>query len=202
MAHSQTPLSLEFDYEFNYCKRGVRNQFTLGCSCVVRGYPSFGGIILGEFDAAELEWLNVSRSENQYRSPDPAVEDKFCYQMLHLGARWGKSESFHDKRASDTSGGYPWPDHFPPGLDVGYPSTGGVWVFKIKSGESLPNGFGKVELAFTMDERSAALEKMGATFYGNVDECGDIAKSLEDGKRIGQWWEEKMKGIDTILDPF
>ena len=32
-----------------------------------------------------------------------------------------------------------------------------------------------------MDERCAVLKEMGGTFYALVEDCPDIAKSLEDG---------------------
>jgi hypothetical protein len=173
----------------------VRTQFGT-VNCLVRGYPSSGGIVQGAFTGAELEWLGLSRSQPSSRSSDPHAEDEFSFQMLRLGAQWWRSECFYDQRSSQISGGYPWPENHPPTLDVGYPSTGGVWVLKTQSGDFEPEDFAKVIMAFTMDERCAALEKVGATFYPNVDDCPDIAKSLEDGIAIGKQWEERMKAID------
>ena len=81
-------------------------------------------------------------------------------------------------------------------MNVGYPSSGGVWVFASRKGEALPEEWAKIVMAFTMDERCAALEEMGGTFYAVGDECSDIARSLEDGVKIGRRWEERMKEID------
>ena len=164
--------------------------------CTIRGYPSSGGIIIGSATAAELEWLGLSRSQNSARSPDQAAEDEFCYQILRLGARWWKIEAFHERRESQISGGYPYPDHFPPMLHVGYPSSGGVFILKQLSGEWLLDGYAPVEMAFTMDERCNALAAVGAKFYSDVEECEEIPKSLEDGIMIGKYWEERMKEID------
>ena len=100
--------------------------------------------------------------------------------------------ALYGKRTSQVNGGCPWPDGFPPDFHVGNPSTGGVWVLKVPSGEFEPDDFGKVVMAFTMDERCATLEEMGATFYANVDECSDVAKSLKDW--CGDW--ETMGGAD------
>jgi hypothetical protein len=112
--------------------------------------------------------------------------------MLRLGARWSRSECPYD----EVSGGCPWPENYPPILNVVYPATGGVWVLKIQSGDYEPHDFAKVIMAFTMDERCAALEEMGATFYPNVDGCPDIAKPLEDGIAIGKQWEEHIMAND------
>ncbi|KAK3176386.1 hypothetical protein OEA41_007709 [Lepraria neglecta] len=164
--------------------------------CHVRGYPSLGGIILGVFTAMELEWLSQSRSKPSSRSPDAQVEDDFSFQMLRLGALWWKSMVLYGKMMSQVSGGCPWPGGFPPDFYVGYPSTGGVWVLKVPSGEFEPDDFGKVVMVFTMDEHCAALEEMGATFYAIVDECPDVAKSLKDDVAIGKRWKERMKETD------
>jgi hypothetical protein len=179
--------SRKFDQDMS-----IRTEFG-EVSCLLRGYPSFGGIVLGVFTGAELDWLGLSRSEPSSRSPDPQAEDEFSFQMLRLGARWWKSEAFYDKRSRQVNGGYPWPESFPPDLHAGYPSTGGIWVLKVLSGDSGPDDFAKIIMAFTMDERCAVLKEMGATFYPNVDDCPDIAKSLEDGVAIGKRWEERMK---------
>lgn len=165
-------------------------------NCYVRGYPSHGGIILGSFTGAELEWLGLSRLEPSRRSLDETEEDEFCYQMLRLGARWWKSLAYQENRWDRTQGGWPYTECFPPALFVGYPSTGGLWLLKVPNGEFGPDEFGRVVLAFTMDERCAALKHLGATFYPTVDACPDIAKSLEDGIAIGKRYEELMKQMD------
>ena len=66
----------------------------------------------------------------------------------------------------------------------------------MRNDESLPVDWARTMMAFTMDERCAMLEDVGATFYAVVDDCPDIAKSLEDGVAIGRMWEERMKEID------
>jgi hypothetical protein len=188
---SQTPYIDPDHFPYIEQDTSVRTDFGT-INCLVRGYPSSGGIVRGTFTAAELDWLGLSRSQTSLRSSDPQAEDDFSFRMLRLGARWSRSECFYD----EVSGGYPWPENYPPTLNVGYPATGGVWVLKTQSGDYEPHDFAKVIMAFTMDERCAALEEMGATFYPNVDDCPDIAKSLEDGIAIGKQWEERMKAND------
>ena len=198
----QSPLSIESPNPNPNprCNRQTRSYFGTN-GCFVRGYPSFGGVVISSFSAVELEWLGLSRLEPASRSADQGEEDAFCYQMLRLGARWWKNDRFHDHKESEVSGGYPFPDHFPPDLYVGYPSGGGIWVLMQKNGESLPDDFGRVGMAFTMDERCAMMKEMGATFYEKVQDCPDIAKDLKDGRRIGQWWEEKMKEMEYYDPP-
>jgi hypothetical protein len=187
---SQTPYIDPDHFPYIEQDTSVRTYFGT-VNCFVRGYPSSGGIVRGTFTGAELDWLGLSRSQTSLRSSDPQAEDEFSFQMLRLGAHWWRSECFYD----ELSDGYPWHANYPPTLNVGYPVTGGVWVLK-QSGEYEQHDFAKVIMAFTMDERCAVLEKMGATFYPNVDDCPDIAKSLEDGIAIGKQWEERMKAND------
>ncbi|KAL8842263.1 MAG: hypothetical protein Q9170_000589 [Blastenia crenularia] len=173
----------------------TRTEFHIS-GCTVRGFPTYGGIVLGTVRGVELEWLGLSRSEPSLRSLDPQEEDEFCYQMLRLGGQWFKSEAFRDNRESRASGGYPYDENFPPKLQVGYPGSGGVWVLKQLHSEELPDEFAKVEMAFTMDERCVALEAVGAKFYANISDCTDIPASLEDGITIGKYWEAMLKAID------
>ena len=108
--------------------------------------------------------------------------------MLRLGSHWLKSQSLYDKQSSQVSGGYSWPDNYPPELNVIYPFTGRIWVLTVRSGESGPADWARVRMAFTMDERCAILEEMRAKLYTLVDIFQDIAKSLEDGAAIGRRW--------------
>ena len=48
----------------------------------------------------------------------------------------------------------------------------------------------------TMDERCAVLERFGAKFYANVEDCPDIPKSLEEGIGIGRKYESLLKKME------
>ena len=85
---------------------------------------------------------------------------------------------------------------FPPQLYVGYSSSGGRWVLKVSNDEYSPDHFARVVMAFTMDERCTALEELGATFYANVEDCPDIAKSLGDDIAIAKRYEKLMEQMD------
>lgn len=104
---------------------------------------------------------------------DSSEEDAFVFQMLRLGARWWTSWNFYEKhyRANDeVAYGY----HYSPNLHVGYSSSGGAWVLKSSNqyfplpGDA-PRDWSKASMAFTMDERCAALKSLGAIFYEHVE---------------------------------
>jgi hypothetical protein len=47
---------------FPYIEQDTSVRTDLGTiNCLVRGYPSSGGIVSGTFTAAELDWLGLSR---------------------------------------------------------------------------------------------------------------------------------------------
>lgn len=60
----------------------------------------------------------------------------------------------------------------------------------------LPNEWAKVVMAFTMDERCAALKNFGATFYPTVEECPDIPKTLEEGIETGRYYESLLRKME------
>ena len=165
----------------------LRSQFYIS-GCTFRGNPSSGDLINGNGTAAELEWLGLSRSHTADWSQELTAEDEFCYQILRLGARWWKSETFYIRRPDQVSSGYPWPSNFSPTLHLGYHLQ--------LSGESLPEEWAQVQMAFTMDDRCRALVDIGAIFYADVRECEDISKSLEDGAAIGRLSEGRLRQID------
>jgi predicted metal-binding protein len=47
-----------------------------------------------------------------------------------------------------------------------------------------------------MDERCAVLERFGATFYANIEDCPDILKSLKEGIKIGRKYESLLKKME------
>lgn len=103
--------------------------------CHVRGWPTLGGVVIKSFTAVELDWLGLSPAKATSRSLKSQVEDKLSFRMLQLGAFWWNSERFRDYRSNQVRGGIPYPEDYPPQLDVGYPSRGGAWVLKRLSGE-------------------------------------------------------------------
>jgi len=171
----------------------TRTEF-MGLSCRTIAYPSFGGIVLGYFSAVELVHLDLPHTKPTNRSSDPAEEDNLAHRMLRLGAHWWPSWYMY---------------HFPPIVNVGYPSSGkGVWVFKFSADEQTwdkreerkpylerkPDDWnGRIGMALTMDERCEIMKDFGATFYEKVEDCEDIAKTLQEGIEEGKRYEELLK---------
>jgi hypothetical protein len=180
----------------------LRTSFGLQ-DCKTVAYPSSGGIVLGYLTGAELAWLGLSRLEETQRSSSPDEEDAFAFQMLRLGARWWPSWKFYSKH-SQKMAEIPYGYHFPLSIHVGYPSKGGVWVLKTANdgvrlpddAEERPEDWAKAVMACTMDERCAVLERLGAIFYANVEECPDVPKSLEEGTEIGRRYECLLKNME------
>ena len=171
--------------------------------CKTLAYPSLGGIILGYFTGVELTWLGLSRLLEAKRSTDPHEEDAFAFQMLRLGAQWWPDWEFYSKHEGKTTE-IPYGHHFPPKAYIGYPSAGGVWVLKTADNrkrlpndpEEEPHDWAKVIMTCTMDERCAVLERFGAMFYANIEDCPDVPKSLEEGIGIGRKYESLLKKME------
>jgi hypothetical protein len=65
----------------------------------------------------------------------------------------------------------PPPPKKKPPVYYGYPLTGGLWVLElVHKKEMWREGMGKIQNAFTMDEKSKAIERMGGLFYQDPDE--------------------------------
>lgn len=198
---------------YMYREPNTRTEFW-GRSCRTTAYPSSGGIVLGDFSAVEVAHLNLSRIEPADRSSDPAEEDDLAQRMLRLGAHWWPSlrmYSFHQEQIDD---GEPYDFHFPPKVKVGYPSSGeGVWVVKFSADrrtfdpqdernpylERVPDDwYRRISMVLTMDERCEALKDFGATFYEKVEDCEDIAKTLQEGVLEGKRYEELLKKMEDM----
>ncbi|EON66291.1 hypothetical protein W97_05684 [Coniosporium apollinis CBS 100218] len=180
----------------------------------VTAYPSSGGIVLGHFSAVELAHLNLSRTKPANRSSDPAEEDDLALRMLRLGAHWWPSWGLYARHKKRIIDGIPYDFHFPPVVNVGYPSSGkGVWVFKFSADkrtwdeederkpylEREPDDWaGRIRMVLTMDERCEVLKDFGATFYEKVEDCVDIAKTLQEGVDKGKRYEELLKRMEDL----
>jgi hypothetical protein len=191
----------------------IRTEF-LSWSCLVTAYPSSGGIVLGYFSAVELVHLNLSRTKPANRSSDPAEEDDLALRMLRLGAHWWPSWDLYAVHRGQISEDIPYDFHFPPKVNVGYPSLGkGMWVFKFSADErtwdkederkpyleTKPDDWeGKIGMTLTMDERCEVLKDFGATFYEKVEDCEDIATTLQEGIRKGKRYEELLKKMEDM----
>ncbi|KAK2598098.1 hypothetical protein QQS21_005809 [Conoideocrella luteorostrata] len=181
--------------------------------CVVMGYPSAGGIVLGEFTGVELEWLGLSRSTAttfQECLRQETEEDAFAFQLMRLGARWWPSYEF---RARHDDVHYPYGHHYPADLHVGYIEAEGkknaVFLLKTFSNTShhrlpeedppeKPNEWSRLANCVTMEERCAVLQEFGATMWDNLDQCADIPQTLADGIAEGKRYEALMKKMEDL----
>ena len=183
--------------------------------CNVYAYPSSGGIVFGQFSAVEMVRLGLARFQPSNRSSNADEEDDLALRMLHLGAKWWPSLDFYAYHREKMQQGTPYDFHFPPIIQVAYPSSGeGVWVSKFTADQMnwderiwrksyLPrkpdDWDGKISMVLTMDERCAVLKSFGATFYESVEACDDIPKTLEEGIERGKRYKDLMKKLG---DPF
>jgi len=171
--------------------------------CTVYSYPTQGGIITAAFSDPELSFLGLSRTATDPGvSSDPDTEDAFGLRMLQLGARWWPSLKFQQRHF--TYGSIPYGYHYPPDLQVSYPSTGsGVWVLAVWAGNwekwdppRRPENWSKLRLCGNMDERCEVLKEFGATFYERVDEYDKLPETMEEGVREGKRYEGLLKRME------
>ncbi|MCJ1249833.1 hypothetical protein MMC30_007059 [Trapelia coarctata] len=179
-------------------------------SIVIYAWPSRGGlIVLEEADAIDFTFLGLDRLDPPLRrSPDQALEDSLCQKLLLLGAKWWDSESrkrfivqvsMGDSRAMRELDEERIPGPTPRErrwVRVGWPSEprGGLWVaefdentYDIEDEDDLvPEDTGRLVLARDMDERCEILRRLGARFFGSLDEY--------EGRGFLRAWEGKMEG--------
>ncbi|KAK4985127.1 hypothetical protein LTR66_008275 [Elasticomyces elasticus] len=191
----------------------TRTEF-LPLSCKTTAYPSSGGIVLGYFSAVELAHLDLSRTKQANRSSDPVEEDDLALRMLHLGAHWWPNWRLYAHHQERILEGILYDFHFPPHVNVGYPSSGkGVWVFKFSADERIwdeedqrkpyldrkPDDWdGRINMALTMNERCDVLKDFGATFYEDVEDCKDIPTTLRKGVEERRRYEKHLRKMEDM----
>lgn len=176
-------------------------------------YPSVGGIVIGYFYGVEIDYLGLSREEKEVRSPNPGHEDDFAVRMLHIGAQWWQSWRLYTYHWERLRRSYPYDFHFPPDVNVAYPSTGGVWVLRFSADRQTwpeedwrkpylpqaPDSWEKaVDKASTMDERCEVLKTFGATFYASLADCPHISKTIQEAYEKGKHHEALMKRLGNV----
>lgn len=152
---------------------GRRVSFTANGLFMIRGYPSTGGIIQKLVDGVEMEHLGLSRFRVVDRSYIKEEENEFCRKLLHLGANIWQNEEHYQSWAQD-----PERD----GImqhEIGYPSSGGVWLLKRKDLGEQEERLAMLRVCFTMDERCWVLKGLGAKFYRGIEECREIQTRID-----------------------
>lgn len=56
-------------------------------------------------------------------------------------------------------------------IRVGWPAGGGVWVLQTTLQEAMENGAAIIHMAYNMEERCKAIEKLRGVFYANPKDC-------------------------------
>ncbi|OQO12004.1 hypothetical protein B0A48_02643 [Cryoendolithus antarcticus] len=145
--------------------------------CNIYGYPSSGGIWLKEADVLDLLYLSLSRSEVCHRSTDPNEEDEFCDRLRRVGAKWWVSRW---DWANATIGAREATEEELKVVMYGWPAEGaGVWVLRYESKHDVPDDFGRLRLALTMEESIARMREYGAEFTEDASQVPE----LRDGYR-------------------
>ncbi|KAJ5890738.1 uncharacterized protein N7473_006966 [Penicillium subrubescens] len=136
-------------------------------------YPSSGGIWLADLGPVELQYLGINRFDSTERSLNKAEEDHFCHELRKFGGAWYNPKSPDDLWVGGECSEL---DEFEPVFSierrVAFPEKGGVWVLgRDEKTVRFPLGMAGVQNSLTMEERSMALEKLGADYCDDVAEC-------------------------------
>lgn len=173
----------------------------------------------------ELDWLDIESSahgsdrlgfkNNTLASHDAEQEDTIALPMLQLGGHcWPSQQLYNRHKNADI----PYGHHFPPDLNVGHPSSGGLLVLHVWASNSqcfddlpgvppeAPNEWLRLSLCANMEERCEMLREFGGVFYESVLECPDVPEFLEEGIAQGKEYEQHLKRmldrgyVDRCLD--
>jgi hypothetical protein len=153
--------------------RGPAQRTIFGSQgCNIYGYPSSGGILVKEADVLDLLHLSLSRSQACKRSTDPTEEDEFCASLQRIGAKWWISKQ---DWANATLGVRDLTEDESRVVVYGWPAEGaGVWVLRYESEGDVPDDFGRLRLAMTMEERIAAMREYNAGFADDASQVPEL----------------------------
>ncbi len=163
-----------------------------GSSVEVWAFPSRGGVIILErATLVDMDFLGLDSVHlSLIRDPDQDAEDRFCQQLLRLGAKWYDSVKRYQFVLCVADDDEDCVDEVIWGTEekltamerrwvcVGIASGGGFWVGEydtvapfVQDKDNLePGDSTRVLLARTMDERCEILKGMGAKFYENIEQ--------------------------------
>jgi hypothetical protein len=130
---------------------------------VVNGWPAKGGYYTLLCSVVELQFLNPDRVRPTNRSEDAQEEEAHCARMRQLGARWYRDPY---EQVNDETSGIKILQFY-----VDWPVNGGVWAIQATSAQSNLKGLGRINNAFTMEERWQAIKDLGGTFCTEPKNC-------------------------------
>lgn len=161
----------------------VRTKFSNGATSVF-AWPSYGGVFVhSRCYGVELDFLGLSRFEDAptERDSDPEKEDAFCKRLQWIGARYFESNEAYWHSIF----GMEQPEPAVPWL--GWPGAvpeGGVWVLWSGYGNRRVQGAGRIQNAYTMEERCKAIEMLGGEFYQDWEEVEEPRYILQEDGRV------------------
>jgi hypothetical protein len=153
--------------------RGPAQRTTFGSQgCNIYGHPSSGGIFVKGADVLDLLHLSLSRLQACKRSTDPNEEDEFCASLQRIGAKWWISQQ---DWANATLGVRDLTEDESKVVVYGWPAEGaGVWVLRYESEGDVPDDFGRLRLALTMEERIAVMQEYDAEFAEDASRVPEL----------------------------
>lgn len=191
----------------NACRRS--NIF--GGDGYLVAYPSIGGVVLIKNPSAvDLQHLRLPNTHDTERSPDQ--DDGLATRMVQLGAHWWPNWDLYFRHSSRVDGGIFYDYHFPPNVDVAFPTTGGAWVanytrdavrhqYEDKVCRSwlphAPDLWGvKMRYALTMDDKSEMIKDLGGTFYASIDEIPGRAKTVGEAVGLFEPFKQRLSNME------
>ena len=134
---------------------------------MVYAWPSNGGRLeLHNPSALELDFLGIQDPFTECnKSVNPVEEDAFVHRLRRLGGvffehRYGiRTGEVKDNEVHTWLG---WPED--------EQHRGGVWMVKVKHGQTSERKTGMIRLAKTMQDRCRAIELCGGEFYAEPAE--------------------------------
>ncbi|KAH6694155.1 hypothetical protein F5X68DRAFT_200372 [Plectosphaerella plurivora] len=138
------------------------------------------GVWIKYLTPVEMSFLGVDRFQDTDRAAEQADEDAFCARLRMLGASFWELPPdwppyIHSCWTVDQCNGPVKDVRF----EVGYPTSGGVWVLDTNQGWDWPKGV-KLRNALTMDERCEVLKGFGGVFCENPAACPELARLMGD----------------------
>jgi hypothetical protein len=132
------------------------------------------GVWIKRLTPVEMSALGIDRFQDTERVDD----DEFCTRLRMYGASfWELPPQWPENVV--------WCENLDPcidptkkvSLEVGFPTSGGVWVLDTGRGLDFPKSLG-LQNALTMDERCKVIESLGGGFCEDVERCADLARLL------------------------
>ncbi|KAG8677548.1 hypothetical protein FPOAC2_03676 [Fusarium poae] len=140
-----------------------RSQFVGTHGAIVTGWPAKGGYYKIKCSLAELDFLGLDRYNPTNRSENVDEEEAWCATLRQLRAKYYRNIC---DRIADGAYGIETPKVY-----IGWPTDGGVWALQATKLNATLRGLGRIENAFTMEERWQKIKEYGGTFYAEPKEC-------------------------------